>query len=47
MKKYMVTQNNTSSFFEDIDEAIASMTFEDAELWEEVLENSYIKIYLS
>ena len=47
MRKYMVTQNNTSSFFADIDEAIASMTFEDAELWEEVTENSYIKVYLS
>lgn len=47
MKKYMVTQNNTSSFFEDIEEAKKAMTFEDAELWEEVVPNSYIKIYLS
>jgi len=46
MKKYMVTQNNKCEFFEVFEDAIQSMIFEDAELWLEVEDNSYIKLFL-
>jgi hypothetical protein len=46
MKTYMVTQNNSSEFFEVFEDAVQSMKFEDAELWLEVEDNSYIKLFL-
>lgn len=46
MIKYMVTQNNTASYFDNYDDAVASMIYDDAELWQMVEENSYIKVYI-
>lgn len=46
MKTYMVTQNNSCEFFEVFEDAVESMKFEDAELWLEVEDNSYIKLFL-
>jgi hypothetical protein len=45
-KKYLVTQNNEATFFELFEDAVASMTFEDAELWEKDEFGCYIKIFL-
>jgi len=46
MKTYMVTQNNSCEFFEVFEDAVQYMIFEDAELWLEVEDNSYIKLFL-
>lgn len=46
LKKYLVTQNEQASYFETYEEAVASMQYEDAELWEKDEYGCYIKIYL-
>jgi hypothetical protein len=45
-KKYLVTQNNESSFFDTIEEAQTTMTYEDSELWEQDSSGCYIKLFL-
>jgi len=45
-KKYLVTQNDEALFFENLQEAQASMVSADAELWERDSNGCYIKIYL-
>ena len=32
--KYVLTQNQTSSYFETLEEAIAAVQYEEAEIWE-------------
>jgi len=44
-KKYLITQNNESSFFDTIEEAQSAMTYEDAELWERDNNGCYIKVW--
>jgi hypothetical protein len=46
-KKYLVTQNNEATFFEDLQKAKDFMTYEDAELWEKDEYGCYIKIFVS
>ena len=44
--KFLLTQNQTASYFKTLEEAVAAIQFEDAEVWERDFQGCYIKIYL-
>ena len=36
MMKYMLTQNETASYYETLEEAIAAVQYPEAEIWERI-----------
>ena len=45
--RYLVTQEPAASYHETLEEAIAAMISEDAEIWEKDSNGCYIKLYLN
>lgn len=44
-KKFMLTQNNEASYYDTLEQAIAEIKYDDAEVWERDSYNCFIKIY--